>query len=155
MFTVREIINKKPFLEHIPNDVISIEDTLKELDDGYRFFYNHRNKRFEVHNLNNQGISLCLSAEELDGRIVKRVYSSFVAYHGDEIDKMDDYNAIIEAEEKRKEKAYMEDLKKDLEKPIAKAITKDETSVDYEGFHIMPGLEKKEGEVGDRNTNKD
>jgi len=147
MFTVQEITSKKPLLEHLPNDVLEVEKTIRELDDGYRFFYNHKHKRYEVHNINNQGSSICLVAKKLDGRIVKRVYKSYVPYNWKEVDQMDEYNEMIKKAEKKREQDIMEDMKKDMKKPIEKAVMRDETHSGYNNFHIMP--ERKEGVKND------
>jgi hypothetical protein len=152
MFTVEEITSKKPMLEHLPDDVIEVEKTLRELDDGYRFFYNHKKRKYEVHNLNNIGVSRCLVAEKLDGRIVKRVYNSYVPYHGDELDKMDEYNEMIEKAKEKAQQDKIEDIKKDIEKPAAKDLMRMETHSSYENFHIMPSV--KEGEKNDRTRDK-
>jgi len=149
MFTVNEIVNKKPYLTYFPNDVVGVEENIRELNDGYRLFYNHRNKRYEVHNLNNQGSSMCLVAEKCDARIVKRIYKSYVPYHGDEVETMEEHNKKIDAKEAKRQEDTMDDMKKDLERPIAKALEKDEIGKGYNGFHVMPKL--KEGEKDDSN----
>jgi len=47
-------------------DVFDIADRLKEIDEGYRLFYNNAKKRFEVHG--RAGLEVVVPYRELDAR---------------------------------------------------------------------------------------
>ena len=152
MWTTHELESRKPWLIRIQDDVFSIESRLMEVDEGYRVYYNVRKRKFEIHNLNSRGSTICIVADELDARIIDRINRSYVAYHGDELDKVDEYNRIMEEEAKKQNKKKMEDASHETYGPLKRAILKDELHSGYESIHIMPKL--KGGAENDRSRSE-
>jgi hypothetical protein len=155
-FTINEIRGKKPWLAHYPHDVCYTEKGLREgLDDGYRVFINKRKEpyKFEVHNLNNIGTSLCMTFDKLDGRVIKKLRQTFVAYHGDDIDEMDAYNKMIDEEKEKQNRKRMEDASLDSAGPLIRAKEIDELHQGYKHTHVMPKI-KKAVKDNDRSGNK-
>lgn len=155
-FTVHEIETRRPWLRHYPDDVFYTEEKIREyLDDDYRVFINKKREpyKFEVHNLSNIGSSLCMTFDKLDGRVLKRLQRTYVAYHGDEVDEMDDYNKMIDEEKKRQHRANMEDASRDAANPLLHAAEKDKLHKGYKHTHMMPDVRKAVKE-NDRSGNK-
>lgn len=146
MWTTHELESRKPWLIRIQDDVFSIESRLMEIDDGYRVYFNVRKRKFEIHNLNSRGSTICIVADELDARVIERINRSYVAYHGDELDKVDEYNKIMEEEAKKQNRKQLEDASLDTYGPLKRARLKDELHTGYESTYIMPKLK---GGAGD------
>ena len=65
----------KDFLTEI-GDVFGIERRLQEIDNGYKIYFNKKEGRYEVHNLNQkQGDTLCVVCpyESVDCRLINLV----------------------------------------------------------------------------------
>ena len=84
-------------LIEIRNDVYFILDRIKEIDNGYKIFYNLAKKHFEIHNSKQKGDSYCLTVpfKVLDERTVNLVRKSRVENADEifrEIDKQNENN---------------------------------------------------------------
>lgn len=87
-------------------DTFGIEVRLREIDDGYRVFYNKVKNRYEIHNVKLRPNTLVLVSpyDELDARIIKLVRKTSVS-RADEI-----FREIEEHNEKTLKKQQEEEL---------------------------------------------
>ena len=78
-------------------DTFGVEDRLREIDDGYRIFYNKLKKRFEVHNVKCLPNTLVLVSpyDELDQRLIKVVRASRVERNVKLIKEIEEHNEKI------------------------------------------------------------
>ena len=84
----------------VRNDLYSISDRLKEIDEGYFIYYSYKNKRYEVHNKNQRGhtLSLVLPYKSLDERAVRLVRKTRSERVDALIRQMEEENARLEKE---------------------------------------------------------
>jgi len=106
-------------------DVFGVETRLREIDDGYRVFYNSLKSRFEVHNEKNKPNTLVLVSPyaELDSRLIRLVRSSRVERASEIFKEVEEHNEKIIEQQKREneeKKNYtldqLQKMKKILEK---------------------------------------
>lgn len=86
----------------IHSDVFDISKRLKEIDSGYYAVYNHKYKRFEVHNRLQRGGSFCLAVPylQLDARTVTLVRRTRAERAAAYLAEMEEENIKIEKMEK-------------------------------------------------------
>ena len=106
-------------------DVFGVERRLREIDDGYRVFYNALKSRFEVHNEKNKPNTLVLVSPyaELDSRLIRLVRSSRVERASEIFKEVEEHNEKIIEKQKREnqeKKSYtldqLQKMKRLLEK---------------------------------------
>jgi hypothetical protein len=85
-------------------DVFGIEKRIREVDDGYRIFYNKKLNRFEIHNLNqksNDTLALVVPFDSIDSRIVPWVRKTRAENVNSIIKKIEeDNNKLLEKQQK-------------------------------------------------------
>jgi len=89
-------------------DVFGVEQRLKEIDEGYRVFYNKAKHRYEVHNVRYRPNSLVLVSpySELDSRLVRLVRSSRTERAKDIFLEVEEHNEkILKKHEEEKEES--------------------------------------------------
>lgn len=155
MWTIHEIQSRKPWLIHYNTDVYNIEERLREIDDGYRVFWNVKKEKFEIHNLNSRGSTICISADRLDARVIDRINQSYVGYHGDKLDKIDDHNKMVDEYLEKQRRKQLEEASLDTYGPLKRANLKDELHAGYESRHFIQGIEGIKGGVKQDDRSKD
>ena len=78
------------YLEKV-GDTFGVEERLREIDDGYRVFYNKLKRRYEIHNMKLQPNTLVLVSPygELDARIIRHVRQTSVSRANDIYDEIE------------------------------------------------------------------
>lgn len=103
-------------------DTFGIEARLREIDDGYRVFYNKVKKRFEIHNVKNQPNTLVLVSpfDELDARIIKLVRRTSVSRADEIYREIEEHNDKLMKKqmEEEKERAIGESRRVDIMKSL-------------------------------------
>lgn len=96
---------KENFLEKV-GDMFNIELRLREIDDGYRVFYNKVKSRYEIHNTKNKPNTLVLVSpyDELDARIIKLVRKTSVARASEIFAEIEEHNEKILSKQVEEEK---------------------------------------------------
>ncbi len=90
-------------LINIKNDVFDICDRIREIDSGYFIVYNTSAHRYEIHNKNQFGNTFCITVEQgLDSRVISKLRKSRIENIDKIIHEIDENNAKLEAESRRK-----------------------------------------------------
>ena len=152
MFAIEEVLSMKPQLRFIKDDVCGVVRSLKEIDEDYFLVFNVVHERYEVHNLKNVINTFCISQKNLDGNLVHRINKSMVAYHGDEVMTIDDWNRRREERDERKFRSNLEYAARYSRSAIRRGVERDETHPDYNYMHIMPEIKRKGGANNDRSS---
>ena len=103
------------YLEKV-GDVFGVEQRLREIDGGYRVFYNKLKNRYEVHNIKLKPNTLVLVCpfDELDCRLIRLVRKTRVERAGELFREMEEENEKLykkQAEEKIEKAKYLASLK--------------------------------------------
>lgn len=102
-------------LIEIQNDVYFILNRIREIDSGYKIFYNTAKKHFEIHNSKQKGGSYCLTVpfNVLDERTVMLVRKSRVENFDQLIKDIDKHNDSLN-------KKMQDEIFKNLDKEFRK-----------------------------------
>ncbi len=101
----------------VTNDLYSIADRIKEIDDGYFIYYSYKNRRYEVHNKNQRGrtLSLVLPYKRLDERSVRLVRET-------RSERMESLIRQMEEENERIDRERMQELVKAKQNEFENAL---------------------------------
>ncbi len=85
-------------LIEINNDVCYICERLKEIDAGYKIFFNTKRKKFEVHNVNQIGNSFCLTIpfNIISGKILSLVKKTRIENVKNLLNEIETQNILLE-----------------------------------------------------------
>ena len=103
----------------IENDLFSVADRLKSIDDSYFIVYSYKNRRFEVHSRSQRGDTFALAVPypELDERTVRLVRKT-------RAERIEKFIAEMERENAELEKREISRAVKKTEKEIERAYGK-------------------------------
>lgn len=102
-------------LIEINNDVYFISEKIKEIDGGYKIFYNTKRKKFEVHNVNQIGssYSLTIPYNILDGRTLLLVKKTRIENRKKFFEEIEKNNNLLEKRAENENKIKNEFLIKE------------------------------------------
>lgn len=91
----------KEYLKEV-KDIFNIHQRIREIDDGYRIFYNTKLSRFEIHNLNQKKdtFALVVPYDQIDARVITLVRKSRVENFDKIINEIEESNEKILKKEK-------------------------------------------------------
>ena len=104
------------------SNVYKIPERLKEIDGGYFVLFNRANGKYEVHSTkNNGGNTYCLTVpyNELDSRTIDLVQKTKVENARKIYEDMKRHNEMLEIQEAKRYRDYIDATAKDIHKYIA------------------------------------
>lgn len=102
---------------------LNIPERVREIDPSFFIVLNVKKQRYEVHSLDNKGDTYCffVSMNELDGRIIKKIYQNSIKVRGAAVFKeMDKHNKAMEKSRERERMWQIKDAAGEMQKPLSK-----------------------------------
>ena len=97
-------------LIEINNDIYFIKQRIKEMDEGYKIFYNTKRKKYEIHNVNQIGNSYALTVPYniLDNRTVEFVKKTRIENRNALFEEIEKNNKTFELQTQKETKNLIE-----------------------------------------------
>lgn len=120
---VQERIKRKLHLEPVFTSSHDIPERLYEYDNSFFMVFNHKTKKFEIHNLDQIGDSYCMVVpfRQLDVRTVRWVWQNDIRMHGKEIfRKLERQEKALEEAKDRERRNWIRDMASETQSLFAK-----------------------------------
>lgn len=140
---IKETLHRKEHLELVKRDVLRISERIRKIDTEYFIVFNHRSKKYEVHNSSNIGNTYCFTVpyEELDDRTLEYCRETLV--ENDVALFIERHNRKIEKSKDREKHNLLESTSREFADRMSYAVEEDQLHEGYKKSHYIHAAEAR------------
>ena len=140
---IKETLLKREYLEIVKSDVFRIADRIKRIDKDYLILFNHKSRKYEVHNSSNIGNTYCFTVpyDELDDRTLEYCRETLV--ENDVAASIDYFNKKIEKSKEREKENLFESTSREFADRMSYAVEEDQLHEGYKKSHYINAAEAR------------